>query len=131
MVCLDTSFIIDIWRGKPEAIAIKNTLKQQEEIFTIATPVIMELAAGAQLSERIESEKQKIRQFLLDNTILHFDAESAFRAGEIRADLEKRGEEIDAEDIMIGAIAIQNGETVVTRNVKHFKKIKGLKIQGY
>lgn len=45
--------------------------------------------------------------------------------------IENEGEIIDIEDIMIGAIAKRNNETIITRNKKHFEKIPGLKIASY
>jgi len=38
---------------------------------------------------------------------------------------------IDIEDIMIAAIAIVNGEKILTRNSKHFKRIEGLEVEEY
>lgn len=38
---------------------------------------------------------------------------------------------IDLEDIMIAAIAITNNEKLITRNEKHFRRIKGLEVEGY
>ena len=131
MVCLDSSFVIDLWRGDKAAVEMKNMLKQKGEDFFIPTLVVMELSTGAQLSRRADTEKQKIMQLLSESKILDFDCESAFRAGEIRAELEKKNESIDSEDIMIGAIALQNNESLVTRNIKHFEKISGLKIEKY
>lgn len=131
MACLDSSFIIDLWRGKKGAIEAKEKLKQSGELFFIPAPVIMELAAGAQLSRRIDAEKQKIRQFLSENSVLDFDTESAFRAGEIEAELEKRGQPIEPEDVMIGAIALENNESLVTGNARHFEKISGLRLESY
>lgn len=32
---------------------------------------------------------------------------------------------------MIAAIAIQNGQKLITKNIKHFKKIKELDVIGY
>ena len=63
--------------------------------------------------------------------MLNLDKDSAILAGKIEANLIKKGEIIDLEDIMIGAIAIINDETLITRNIKHFSKIKNLKIQSY
>lgn len=110
---------------------MKEKLENSGELLFIPSPAIMELASGAHRSIRIETEKQKIEQFLSENSVLDFDAESAFRAGEIEAELEQKGQTIDPEDIMIGAIALQNNESLVTRNVKHFEKIKGLRIEAY
>ncbi len=49
----------------------------------------------------------------------------------LRADLGTRGEGIGVEDALIGATAMANGLTVVTRNLKHFERIEGLKSESW
>ncbi len=131
MVCLDSSFIIDNFRGETRAVEMRKSLEKRGEVLFIPTPVIMELALGAHLSKRMEDEKEKINRFLSDSTILEFDKESAFLGGKIEAELMKKGSLIEPEDIMIAAIAMINNEPLVTRNTKHFARIEGLKIEGY
>ena len=63
--------------------------------------------------------------------MLDLDKNSAILAAKIEADLRNNGEIIDVEDIMIAAISINNNETLVTRNKKHFERIKDLKIETY
>ena len=43
----------------------------------------------------------------------------------------RAGEVIPPVDIMIGAIALENNEIVLTRNVKHFRRIPDLKVKTY
>ena len=131
MVCLDTTFVVDLIRGKDFVNSFIDKFEQDEEAIYIATPVIMELAKGAGLGVNKVEEKKKIKSFLSSFTILDFDEESAFLAGEIDANLRSEGEIIQIEDIMIGSIALKNNETLITRNKKHFEKIKGLKIESY
>ncbi|KAF5434089.1 putative nucleic acid-binding protein, contains PIN domain [Candidatus Methanophagaceae archaeon] len=38
---------------------------------------------------------------------------------------------IDPEDAMIAGIALINDESVLTRNVEHFSRIRDLKIETY
>lgn len=38
---------------------------------------------------------------------------------------------MDPEDAMIAGIARVNGEAVVTRNLRHFKGIKGVAVETY
>ncbi|MFH1592069.1 MAG: PIN domain-containing protein [Candidatus Woesearchaeota archaeon] len=131
MVCLDTSFAIDLIRGEKKIISLEKRLDEGDEEITITTPSVMELSRGAKLSNKPQTEKEKVLQFLYSLIILDLNKESAILAGEIEADLRKRGEIIDTEDIMIAAIAIKNNETLLTRNVKHFERIKDLKIESY
>lgn len=131
MVCLDTSSAVDIIRGSEQIISLEEKIDESEEEITITTPTIMELSKGASLSSKAHGEKEKIHEFLSSFTILELDKESAILAGEIEADLRKKGEFIGIEDIMIAAIVIHNNEILLTRNKKHFEKIRDLKIKTY
>ncbi len=135
MVCLDSSVIIDILKGKESVEAIENKFDFNGEEIFIPSPVIIELIRGIYLKNSIknikENERNKINNFLSSFIILDFNKESAIKTGEIEAELMNTGEIIDLEDVMIGAIALNNNETIITRNKKHFEKIKGLNVEGY
>ena len=55
--------------------------------------------------------------------------DSSRKAAEIFEHLKSEGEIIDLADIMIAAIAIVYGESLLTGNSKHFERIKELKIE--
>ncbi len=135
MVCLDTSFLIDLIRGKEEIKKIEEILGKKEESIAIASPSIVEIFKGLYLKKNLanikENEFDIISEILSSMVILNLDKKSAVLAGKIEADSINKGQLIDLEDIMIGAIAITNNEVLLTRNKKHFEKIKGLKIEGY
>ena len=131
MVCLETSFIIDVIRGEEQVSEIEKQLDKGSEAITVAAPTVMELVKGAELSNKPKSEKEKVHNFLSSLIILNLDKESAMLAGEIEAELRKKGEIIQIEDIMIGAIAKHNSETLITRNKKHFERITNLEIETY
>jgi tRNA(fMet)-specific endonuclease VapC len=46
----------------------------------------------------------------------------------VRAGLEKAGTPIGSMDMLIGAHALSLGVTLVTNNLREFKKIKNLKV---
>lgn len=131
MVCLDTSFAIDILRGNEKARKILDSLVSNRESVSITTPSIMELIGGLYSSPKLKKEKEEIMAFVSSLIVLSFDLESSFLAGELELDLIIRGEIIQPEDIMIASIAMGNNETLITRNTKHFGKISGLKIKSY
>lgn len=131
MVCFDTSFVIDYLKGNDAAKEILDSFQKGNEVLTIPSPVVMELTAGAHLSKKRIIEIDKIKSFLSSFVVLNFDMESAFIAGEIESKLINSGKMIDVEDVMIASISIANKETLVTRNLKHFSRIKELKIVDY
>jgi len=53
------------------------------------------------------------------------------KAGEIYADLRKKGEIINDADILIAATISANDSVLVTNNTDHFKRIKNLKIENW
>jgi tRNA(fMet)-specific endonuclease VapC len=63
--------------------------------------------------------------------ILPFGQAEAIRAGDLLAALEAEGNPIGIEDVWIGATAIEHGLTVVTRNLKHFQRIMGLRSESW
>ena len=130
MVCIDTSFIIDLFRGQSFAKSEMAKLEANDEIVSVASPTIMELISNATLNEN-KKEKEEIIKFLSSVIILNLEKESAILSGEIEAHLMLAGETIGIVDIMIGAIAKHNNETLITRNKKHFEKIPGLKVISY
>ena len=52
-------------------------------------------------------------------------------SGEILSKLEKKREVIDFRDVMIASIVIENDVALYTRNVKHFKRVEGLKLYEF
>jgi tRNA(fMet)-specific endonuclease VapC len=49
----------------------------------------------------------------------------------IRHDLEARGEGIGPMDTLIAAQALRLGATIVTRNVREFERVSGLKVENW
>ena len=130
MTCLETSFLIDLLRGKQEIHALKDELDMTETTLTVAAPSIMELWSGAMLAKVSAAEKEKINALITSLEVIPLDESGAKEAGEIEADLVRRGLSIETEDVMIAGIARVRGEKVVTRD-EHYARIPGLKIIKY
>jgi tRNA(fMet)-specific endonuclease VapC len=60
----------------------------------------------------------------------HEGEAEAVRAGDLLALLDSKGVPIGTEDVLIGATALLAGLSVVTRNVRHFDRIPGLKVES-
>jgi len=128
MVCLDTDIIIDFLKEREYAVRKISDIQERDLKLSTTTINSFELFKGALKSNNPESI-HPLNQ-LLSNTFIHnFDLESSKKAAEIFESLKVKGELLDLADIMIAAIAITNKETLITRNIKHFKRIPGLEIE--
>ncbi len=127
----DTSFLVDLLRGKKDvrerAIALDASLKQK----CIASITVMELWRGALQSTRTKEEMEKVNALLQSFIQYPLSEVEAKAAAVIEADLKKRGELIDIEDILIAGIAKAHDQIILTRNPRHFEKIKDLQVETY
>lgn len=130
MVCLETTFVIDILRGRPEAKELLEELLAEDEFLTVSAPTVMEIVTGAGLG-RSASELDAVQKFLSSVAVLPLDQESAISAGETNAHLILSGDTVPPMDIMIAAIAKHHGQTLVTKNVKHFSRMPGVDVVSY
>ncbi|MFT4892831.1 MAG: tRNA(fMet)-specific endonuclease VapC [Candidatus Nanohaloarchaea archaeon] len=127
---LDTSVLIDILKGEDEMKKVEREIDREGSVFI--TPItIMELWEGIHRSDHTDREREKVSELLSSLNTIGFNTESSKKAGKISADLLSKGKPVDVEDIMIGAIALQNNEKVLTGNGSHFDRIEGLKVEEY
>jgi predicted nucleic acid-binding protein len=131
MTLLDTTFLIDLMKGKQEAVEKLKKMESEMIPIFVSTPTIFELWTGIMATQKSDKEKQKVIEVLSSINNLDLDLESAKVAGEINGTLLKKGEMIDPEDCMIAGIAKTNNESILTRNTQHFGRIKGIKIETY
>ena len=91
--------------------------------FAITTVTVFELWKEDNSEEDAFWEKLFSRL-----TIPGLDMESAKIADKDFPDLGKKGQMIDIEDLLIGAIAKKNNLKVATQNTRHFSRIAGLSL---
>ena len=128
---LDTTFIIDLMNNLPEAIAKLKQMQKQKESLFVSSVSLFELWSGIAQSDHPDKEKQRVKAVLASQLVLDLTKESAEEAGMINGTLWKNGTPIDPEDSMIAGIAKQYEEKVLTRNIRHFSKVKDLMIERY
>lgn len=120
---LDTCSVSDYLRGVDPVVQRLQKAKPSE--VAISTVTVMELRYGA---TRRQSPKltTAVEAFLNGIHILAFDAESAERAGVMRATMEKKGHSIALADCQIAATALAHGLTLVTSD-GDLKRVPNLK----
>lgn len=100
--------------------------------LSTASICVTELRYGAARHPQGQPLWEKIAQEVLPRVrILPLGTAEAERAGHLIALLEARGSLIGIEDVLIGATALVHGLTAVTRNVRHFARIEGLKVESW
>lgn len=128
MIC-DTSFLIDLMRYKPAAVAKASELDAKGVSLAITSVTLFEIWRG--LHRASAEKKENVAKRLSGMRLLLLDGAAAMAGAEVDIELRAKGAEIELTDSMIAGIAIKNEETVLTGNVKHFSRIKGLKVEGY
>ncbi|MBN2771363.1 MAG: type II toxin-antitoxin system VapC family toxin [Spirochaetes bacterium] len=130
MYFLDTNICVYFLKGIYEEVRykIQNTSPKEIKIPSI---VKAELLYGAEKSTRRKQNIEKINYFLDPFEIICFDDKSSIEYAFLRADLEKKGSVIGPNDFIIASIVKSNNGTLVTNNVKEFKRIKNLRIENW
>ncbi len=127
MFCLETTFLIDLLKGKKDAIDVYIKIRDSK-LYTTSISA-WELLRGPKLVEK--EEEFKVAVEMLENLeILPFSFKSAQIAVEIEDSLRKKGMEINLIDVLIAAIAIEHNLKLVTRD-EHFSRIDGLEAINY
>lgn len=125
---LDTdsiSFALRGYGGVAERI-----LEHGRSEICVSAVTVAELRYGA---ERRKSRKlhRLIDAVTKDVAVVAFDEACALRYGQIANELAARGTPVGELDVMIAAHALTLELTMVTHNVKHFGRIRGLKVEDW
>ena len=125
----DTTFIIDLGKGDSRAFKKLNELKAQKEALAITAVTTFELF---QSKTGLNEKEVKFFSKLADNAlVIPVEHETAKVAGVIRSQLKKRGIQLEALDCLIASIVLVGKDVLLTRNVKDFSRIEGLRIETY
>ena len=128
---LDTTFLIDLMDGEAKAIARAKAMEQAGTEVRIPTPALFELWRGVHLAAGSFAEASRVARALASYGTAPLDSTAAARGGEVDAILIRGGTPIDPEDAMIAGIALVRGDAVLTRSVRHFSRVSGLKVETY
>jgi predicted nucleic acid-binding protein len=124
----DTDAISEVLKPRPAAAYVRWLASiPREEQFTSAV-VVGELYKGAfssSVTRHLENVENRVLPAL---TVLSYDVAAARMYGQVRARLESAGRPLADADLQIAATAILHDLELVTGNVKHFKRVPGLRI---
>ena len=123
---LDTSFLIDLMEGDPEAGALATRIENRTQ--RIPAQVVYELHIGVGYTDTPREEVEKLQAVLDSRPIVETTAEIARLAGRMDGRLRGEGKRPGASDVIIGATARHFAEPVVTGNVADFEAMPGVDV---
>jgi tRNA(fMet)-specific endonuclease VapC len=127
---LDTNICIEAIRGKSRSL-IARIIAHEIGAMAISTITLAELEYGVAHSAHIEQNTLALMEFTAPLEVLPFTSAAASSYGPIRAELQRAGQVIGPLDMLIAAHAVALGYTLVTNNIKEFKRVPGLELENW
>ena len=135
MILLDTNVVIAVVNDEPR-IVVERFAKSvlAEARLAISSVVLFELFYGIARSHpgRQAENTARLDRFLSGTVeIVVLESEDAKYAGQVRADLARRGTPIGPYDVLIAGQALRHGATLVTANTAEFSRVAGLAVENW
>ncbi len=130
MVCLESDFLVELSRCRPEAILKMRKLVEARKPLFVTPVSATEIFMGA-FKSNDPQEFLKTEELLSTLKLLEYDFHAAKMAAELMTDLSKKGEKIGEMDTLTAGIALRHNQKLITRNKRYFSKISGLKLEGW
>jgi tRNA(fMet)-specific endonuclease VapC len=132
MYLLDTNILSELAKKRPNPFLLSRlSSKPYQSLFT-SSICVTELRLGCALRGDFESFWEKVSRNIVSRVnVIPFGHQEALIAGDILASLQKSGQSIGIEDAIIGSTALSHKLVMVTANIRHFSKIKGLAIENW
>ena len=130
---LDTNVCIALINGT-SSLARRRCIQatRGKTILQTSSIVTHELWYGVAKSGRVVQNANRLTAFLTSAVaVLDYSAQDAQAAGEIRADLERRGKRIGEYDTLIAGQAFARNLVLVTANTREFERVKGLVVEDW
>lgn len=126
---LDTNICIYIINKKPLSFLPKLEKIDKSNTLAISSIVLAELQYGVSHSVHKLQNQINLDAFLTKVEILPYCEKAAFFYGEIRSLLQKQGQLIGGNDLLIASHAIAEEAILITNNSSEFKRVKDLKVE--
>ena len=120
-VVVDTDILIDYFAGiSPATEAVERLFR--EDRLALTTLTLFELSCGAQTQE----QRQDLEWIIQAAQLIPLDAVASIQAGAIYRQLKSKGQLLEPTDLLIAASCVAVGLPLLTRNVRHFRRVTEL-----
>jgi tRNA(fMet)-specific endonuclease VapC len=127
---IETSTCVSLLRRRLPRVAERLSELSPDDL-AISAISAAELYHGVAQSHLGEAELSRVRELLGVLTMLDFGTNAAISYGVVRGVLERRGHAIGELDMLIAGHALSVGATVVTHNVREFRRVPGLLVEDW
>lgn len=111
---LDTTALIDFFRGKSEIIELLNKLAEEAPLATCPI-TISEVFSGVR-----PGELARVEEFMEALVFYPISYKASRQAGIYRRAYIQEGINLSLSDTLIASVAIENSLILVTKNLRHF-----------
>lgn len=131
-ILIDTSVLIDAERGRIDLTPHLAARTGEQAFLSVIT--VSELLFGA---HRTRDPAQRNRRFAVAESVLtqfevlQADVAVARLHAQIKADLAARGTPIGPHDLWLAATCLAHGLTMVTGNLREFRRVPGLSAESW
>jgi tRNA(fMet)-specific endonuclease VapC len=126
---LDTNICIYVINERSPAV-LAQFLAHEDEGLGISSITASELFWGVRKSGSARNLRA-LENFLAPLIVADYGLDAARSYGELRATLERKGTPIGPLDMQIAAHALALDVTLVTNNLREFKRVPGLRLENW
>ena len=126
MFVLDTNTLIYFFKG--EGRVGERLLATSPSAVAVPCVVLYEMEFGLRRSTQPEKRRRQLEQILRSVTVLPFEDKAARAAAQVRFELERAGAPIGLLGTLIAGTALAWGATLVTRNIREFRRVRSLDV---
>lgn len=126
---LDTNICIYVIKRRP--LPMLEVFNRHAGMIAISAITLSELLHGAEKSAAPQRNLAVVENFCSRVEILAYGPKASLHYGQIRSALEQGGTPIGVNDLHIAAHARSEGLTLISNNLREFKRVEGLLLQNW
>jgi tRNA(fMet)-specific endonuclease VapC len=132
MYLLDTNILGELIKRQPSPHLMARLASEPAQSLFTSCICVMEIRFGSALREDFEQFWSKISEEILSRVnILPLNLDEVLVAGDILAFLQKKGQPIGIEEVLIAATALNHQCILVTAKTRNFAKIGQLAVENW
>ena len=135
MIHFDSSFLIDLMREtareKPGPAFDFIESLDPKELLAISVHVACELRVGAEFARHALKEHEQLDEFLSAFAVVQTDDRFAPMFARVAVATRRAGTQVPPLDLLIATSALLDDAPLVTKHVKDFSRVPGLRVLRY